>query len=448
MKKTTKTLWLIFISVFLAFALVSCALDIPGLSANNPPDNSGEKEPSKNPEDNESNPEEETKKECTHIWNTVTTEPTCQNKGYDTKTCTLCGQTEKCNEKPTVPHEYQENYESDNTFHWQKCKNCDITNNREEHIFINEICSICSKPFSKTEGITYELSDDGEYALVMGYTGSATKITVADTYEGKPVKVISDNAFKNKAITSVTIPDSVTKISEFAFNSCANLTEITIGNNITYVGARAFEGCNPNLYTKDNTDIRCGGTYVRTADNPYAILINGYGSYSIKAGTQIIANCAFLASGVDELIIPSGVTAIGDDAFLGSYFTSISIPDSVTSIGERAFYMCNMLDTVTLGNGIEKINAYTFSDCINMRSIIIPNSVKIIGEKAFDNCVRLETVTIGNGVTKICQAAFEDCVGIMNINYVGSEEDVSKIHVELYNEALTRATVNYNYTAE
>ena len=63
MKKTTKALWIIFISVFLAFALVSCALDIPGLSANNPPDNSGEKEPSKNPEDNESNPEEETKKE-------------------------------------------------------------------------------------------------------------------------------------------------------------------------------------------------------------------------------------------------------------------------------------------------------------------------------------------------------------------------------------------------
>ncbi len=447
MKKTTKALWIIFISVFLAFALVSCALDIPGLSANNPPDNSGEKEPSKNPEDNESNPEEETKKECTHIWKIVTTEPTCQRGGYDTKTCLLCKKTERTNEKSAIPHEYALEYESDNTFHWQKCKICD-TVKREEHIFINDTCSVCSKQFSKSEGITYELSDNGEYALVTGYTGAATKITVADTYEGKPVKVISNNAFKNKLITSISLPDGLTKIGEFAFNSCANLTEITIGNNITYVGTKAFEGCNPNLYTKENTDPRGGGTYVKTVDNPYAILINGRGSYSIKEGTKIIANCAFLASGIEELIIPDGVTAIGDDAFRSSHFRSIIVPDSVTSIGERAFAMCSMLDTVTLGNGIEKINASTFSDCITMRSIIIPNSVTIIGEKAFDNCVSLEAVTIGNGVTKICQAAFEDCGGIINVNYVGSEEDFAGISIEEKNHTLTNATISYNYTKE
>lgn len=457
MKKTTKALWLIFISVFLAFALVSCALDIPGLSANNPPDNSGEKEPSKNPEENESNPEEnesnpeeETKKECTHVWKIVTTEPTCQRGGYDTKTCTLCGQTEKCNEKPSAPHEYQESYENDNTFHWHKCKSCDATNNREEHNFINDTCSVCSSPFVKTEGISYELSENKEYALVIGYTGAATKITVADTYEGKPVKVISDNAFKEKGITSVVLPDTVTQICSNAFSSCANLVSVTIGNNITSVGYRAFYNCNPNLYTIDKKDNGVlAATYVGDANNPYAILLNGHGlCNNINEKTKIIASHAFIGVGDRELIIPDSVTSISAEAFFRSLYNSITVPDSVTSIGEKAFSMCNMLDTVTLGNGIEKINASTFSDCNNMRSIIIPNSVTIIGEKAFDNCFSLEAVTIGNGVTKICQAAFEDCGGITNVNYVGSEEDFSKISIEEKNHTLTNATINYNYTEE
>ena len=450
MKRTTKALWLILISVFLASALISCALDIPGLSANNPSENSGEKESSKNPQNNGSNPEEETENECTHDWNVVTTEPTCQNKGYDTKTCTLCGQTEKCNEVPITSHDYSEEYEVDGSFHWNKCKTCDLTSNREEHdSTVGGVCSVCSKPFSETEGIIFELSENGDYALVIGYTGEAKKVNIAESYEGKPVKVISEGAFKGKAITSVVIPNSVTEICPNAFNSCTSLVSVTVGNNITSVGYRAFHACNPNLYTKEkNSKGTITATYVGDTNNPYTILINGYGECKINEKTKVIAGHAFMETGDRELVIPDGVTAISNQAFFYSYFNRIIIPDSVTAIGERAFEMCRMLDTVILGDGITEINAYTFTDCYYLRFLTIPDSVTAIGENAFYSCVSLEAVTIGKNLTKIGKSAFDGCGSIISVNYAGSEENFAKIIIEEKNSTLTNAIINYNYTEE
>lgn len=45
------------------------------------------------------------------------------------------------------------------------------------------------------------------------------------------------------SITSITIPNNVTSISENAFSWCSSLTSVTIGNNVTNIGGRAFCGC-------------------------------------------------------------------------------------------------------------------------------------------------------------------------------------------------------------
>ena len=45
------------------------------------------------------------------------------------------------------------------------------------------------------------------------------------------------------ALESITIPDSVTSIGEFAFSDCDNLTSVTIGNSVTSIGGSAFSGC-------------------------------------------------------------------------------------------------------------------------------------------------------------------------------------------------------------
>ena len=66
------------------------------------------------------------------------------------------------------------------------------------------------------------------------------------------------------------------------------------------------------------------------------------GKYSIRQGTKVIANAAFMdCCFLTSIDIPNSVISIGDDAFHSCYsLTSIIIPNSVTSIGEDAFYGC------------------------------------------------------------------------------------------------------------
>ena len=89
------------------------------------------------------------------------------------------------------------------------------------------------------------------------------------------------------------------------------------------------------------------------------------GAYSVKEGTRIICDRAFLwCTSLSDIVIPSSVTSIGDNAF--SYCDSlldIVIPSSVTSIGDSAFSYCDSLS-----------------------DIVIPSSVTSIGDRAFYNC--------------------------------------------------------------
>lgn len=59
------------------------------------------------------------------------------------------------------------------------------------------------------------------------YNGAAADVTIPSRYQGKPVTTIGHAAFFNSAVTSVTIPDSVTSISDEAFINCPKLTKLS-----------------------------------------------------------------------------------------------------------------------------------------------------------------------------------------------------------------------------
>lgn len=75
------------------------------------------------------------------------------------------------------------------------------------------------------------------------YKGTAADVTIPSCYKGKPVTAINNAAFPNSAVTSVTIPDSITSIPDAAFVNCSQLTNISIPNSVTYIGFSAFDGC-------------------------------------------------------------------------------------------------------------------------------------------------------------------------------------------------------------
>ena len=144
----------------------------------------------------------------------------------------------------------------------------------------------------------FEFTPDNTAVIVTNYkyNGAAADVTIPSSYQGKPVTTIGHAAFFNSAVTSVTIPDSVTSISDDAFINCPKLTNISIPNSVTYIGFSAFSSCT-----------------------------------SLKSIT-----------------LPSSLSFISGALFLGcSQLTTIHIPVSVTSIGNNAFADCPSLMTVT-----------------------------------------------------------------------------------------------------
>ncbi len=197
-----------------------------------------------------------------------------------------------------------------------------------------------------------------------------------------------DSRHIGKGIISITIPDSVTSIGDYAFEDCSSLTSITIPDSVTSIGEFAFRECSSL-------------TSITIPDNVTSI---AWSSFS---------GCSSLTS----VTIPDSVTSIGNYAFSGcSSLTSVTIPDSVTSIGDNAFSWCSSLTSITIPDSVMSIGWYAFSGCSSLTSITIPDSVTSIGDYAFYCCSSLTSITIPDSVTSIGDYAFRECSSLTRVN--------------------------------
>jgi len=216
----------------------------------------------------------------------------------------------------------------------------------------------------------------------------------------------SYNSYSNEYTGSIVIPESVSfnnvshrvkGIGNLAFDSCPDLTSITIPNSVTSIGNSAFLDCT-GLKKVFISDIAawCGISFGNYSANPLYIAGHLYSDENTE---------------IQELVIPNSVTSIGNSAFYGcSGLTSITIPNSVTSIGEGAFSGCSGLTSITIPNSVTSIGEGAFSGCSGLTSITIPNSVTSIGYRAFMSCSGLTSITIPNSVTSIGEGAFYGCI--------------------------------------
>lgn len=88
----------------------------------------------------------------------------------------------------------------------------------------------------------------------------------------------------------------------------------------------------------------------------------------------------------------------------------------VVSILDGAFRNCEHLTSITLNEGLERINHDVFYNCTALKTVVIPNSVTLLGSDCFYGCKDLKEATIGSGVTEIPHGMFEECSSLEKVN--------------------------------
>ena len=184
---------------------------------------------------------------------------------------------------------------------------------------------------------------------------------------------VEPEAFREKDIVSIELPNSVTKIGECAF-FLSSLKEAVIPYSVKTIERRAFSACE-----------------------------------------------------LEKITIPYGVEYIGESAFSGcESLHTVSLTKGLKIIDERAFYECKCLAKINLPEGIEKIGREAFSFCDNLSEIEIPKSVTEIEANPFRACRKLCIhIDEENLSYKLIDGSIFTADGKKIISYLGQKNEYS-----------------------
>ena len=282
---------------------------------------------------------------------------------------------------------------------------------------------------------------------------------------------ISDSAFSNTSISTITIPASVTEIGTNVFEYCKNLAEITVAQGNTKF--KIVDGC------------LCTETRVICCPRQ-----NAATSVTLPSSITSIDDYAFQdAKNLTSVVLNEGLLSIGDRAFERTSLESVVIPNSVTEIGESAFREINNSMTVTIGSGVTSIGTQlvclSLCSAINVsannstyksidgvlyskdgkelliypygkegKNFVIPDSVETIRYGAFDYQAYLENLTLGAKVKLIECYSFFDFSSVTPADeylwylYGGSQQNLSYDYVvangHLYEEGSVATAIRQN----
>ena len=227
---------------------------------------------------------------------------------------------------------------------------------------------------------------------------------------------IGDHAFYAcSKITSVELPESLSSIGEWAFIQCSNLRNVTIPLGVTKIGDSAFQECSSlNSITIPASVETLGDSAFHSCSNLESVVISK-GLTSI--GVATFEYCTSLTS----VILPDSLTSIGNAAFAYcENLKDITIPRNVITIGQHAFAYCSNLSEVSIPSGVEIIDTCAFFNCSNLVKVDLPDRITSINNQAFSSCSSLKAITIPRGVTSIEFRAFWGCTNLAEIRFEGN----------------------------
>ena len=267
------------------------------------------------------------------------------------------------------------------------------------------------------------------------------------------LETIGGYALSGCAIKSVTVPESVRHIGEYAFSSCSSMTDFFLLSTDIELDDQAFRGIgterNPvTLHVPAGTDF--GGIdttegvfrwylgyFILADDSPIFVIGDLLYTVILNSNGEPTGNVSVQAANADisgDVVIPETVEyegqtyAVSRIVYKGFYdcqnITSVDIPSNVAVIESYAFTGCNKMTAVTLREGLAELRDHAFWNGPILNSIYIPSTVTKMDYAAFAAC-NIKNVHISD-VRKYCEIAFDTSSTGHNFNegctlYVNNE---------------------------
>ena len=218
------------------------------------------------------------------------------------------------------------------------------------------------------------------------------QLSYACSEETHTASVLKDDSYQS--FTGVSIPARVAVeengeatfykvegIAPRAFDGCKDISVLTLGRNLKWIGESAFKNC----------------TSIRSVKIPELI--------------EEIPDSCFMYNYINNLELNDKIRRIGDNAFYSANLSSIAFPASLEEIGREAFTMCPF-EEITFNEGLIRIGAGAFIGFIgstHLKTVSFPSTLMEIGDGAFRYNQGLTTVNFNENLQKIGDRAFERC---------------------------------------
>ena len=320
-----------------------------------------------------------------------------------------------------------------------------------------------SHPLRTMDDFDETIDDFSLASIALSLKAISMKSTLLDIYGASDRLLFSENDYRNPSNSKV-ISALQELMCDKDFCTLYSLFMLALARKeLSAYSFRLFIGEKPNISPVMNEDLSTETTKEElkeafvdewgvkySKDGRKLLKVPGVlnGAYSVKEGTRIICDRAFLGCGsLSEIVIPSSVTSIGDLEFYGcGSLSEIVIPSSVTSIGYKAFCGCSSLKYISIPKSVIGLNGNPFAEwkgkleCLspnfvyeddilfnkdksriisfrnqNIKSYVIPSSVTSIGDRAFLGCGSLSEIVIPSSVTSIGDSAFSCCDSLPEI---------------------------------
>lgn len=238
---------------------------------------------------------------------------------------------------------------------------------------------------------------------------------------------IGAGAFSNTPITEIEMATPCDSILGGTFSDCPNLTKITIGEGLKYIGDKAFAN-SPVKEANLPSTLRDISSTAFTGYSSYCPFVNDIQpenhiryigkvayqcvdrdleEYTIKDGTVTLADELFenWQGNATTFHIPASVEQIGSRVFAGTQIKTLPEMPGLKRIGDEAFYQCKNLKKVTIPETVEYIGGGAFYGCSNIWSLTY-NAINAECERLMESNIPLEKIVIGDKVRRLPNGIF------------------------------------------